>query len=211
MNIHSIRNEYQQGELTAENLERDPFVQFGKWLQEAVSRKVAEPTAMALATVGRDGFPQVRTVLLKSFGAGGFVFFTNLQSEKGQAIAADNRVSLLFFWPELQRQVRITGSAERVSDAEADEYFRTRPVNSRLGAWASEQSQVIPSRRHLEHRFFDYEKEFAHQEIPRPHYWGGYRVVPLKMEFWQGRENRLHDRFLFLLQGGQWTISRLAP
>jgi len=211
MNIHSIRNEYQQGELTAENLERDPFVQFGKWLQEAVSRKVAEPTAMALATVGRDGFPQVRTVLLKSFGAGGFVFFTNLQSEKGQAIAADNRVSLLFFWSELQRQVRITGSAERVSDAEADEYFRTRPVNSRLGAWASEQSQVIPSRRHLEHRFFDYEKEFAHQEIPRPHYWGGYRVVPLKMEFWQGRENRLHDRFLFLLQGGQWTISRLAP
>ncbi|HOI50660.1 MAG TPA: pyridoxal 5'-phosphate synthase, partial [Prolixibacteraceae bacterium] len=138
MNIHSIRNEYQQGELTAENLERDPFVQFEKWLQEAVSQKVAEPTAMALATVGRDGFPQVRTVLLKSFGAGGFVFFTNLESEKGQAIAADNRVSLLFFWPELQRQVRITGSAERVSDAEADEYFRTRPVNSRLGAWASE-------------------------------------------------------------------------
>lgn len=211
MNIHSIRNEYQQGELTAENLERDPFVQFEKWLQEAVSRKVAEPTAMALATVGRDGFPQVRTVLLKSFGAGGFVFFTNLESEKGQAIAADNRVSLLFFWPELQRQVRITGSAERVSDAEADEYFRTRPVNSRLGAWASEQSRVIPSRRHLEHRFFDYEKEFAQHEIPRPHHWGGYRVVPLKMEFWQGRENRLHDRFLFQQLGGQWTISRLAP
>lgn len=211
MKIDEIREEYTRGSLRRRDLPDDPYDFFGQWLQQAVNAGVSEPTAMVVSTIGKEGFPSSRVVLLKSFDREGFLFFTGYRSAKGEAIAAHPQVSLLFFWPELQRQVRVTGWAARIPEEESAAYFLTRPVTSRLGAWASEQSRPIPSREYLEERFHFYSRQFENREIPRPDHWGGFRITPHEMEFWQGRENRLHDRFRYSRNDGHWEISRLAP
>lgn len=211
MKIDAIREEYTRGSLRRRDLPADPYDLFGQWLQQAVNAGVLEPTAMVVSTIGKEGFPSSRVVLLKSFDRAGFLFFTGYRSAKGEALAAHPQVALLFFWPELQRQVRITGRAARVPEEESAAYFLARPVASRLGAWASEQSRTIPSREHLEERFRHYSRQFENREIPRPDHWGGFRITPHEMEFWQGRESRLHDRFRYSLNDGHWEISRLSP
>lgn len=211
MKIDSIRNEYILSGLTRKNVEKNPFKQFEKWLNNAIESGEKEPTAMSLATIGTDGFPQSRIVLLKLFDENGFIFFTNYDSEKGKAIALNNVAGLHFFWPLLERQVRISGFAEKTSTEISENYFNSRPLESRIGAWASEQSREIPSRLYLENRFGEYSRKFQNQEPDLPPFWGGYRVIPQKIEFWQGRANRLHDRILYEKTTDIWTIKRLAP
>jgi len=173
LKIDAIRKEYTRGVLDLSGIDADPFSFFSKWLQQAIAVQIPEPTAMVVSTTGEDGYPQSRMVLLKSYDHGGFVFFTNLLSRKGKAIELDSRVALLFFWPELQRQVRITGRAGKVTEKEAVEYFDSRPRNSQLGAWASEQSREIPSREYLEKRFQEFDARFGNNTIPKPDHWGG--------------------------------------
>ena len=211
--IDQMRRNYQRGPLEREQLDADPLVQFGRWFDEACERvKDAEPNAMTLATVGADGAPGARTVLLKYFDQTGFVFFTNLESRKASHIEANPAVALLFWWKELERQVEITGVAERISSAEAAKYFVTRPRGSQLGAWVSDQSRVLTSRKALEIKLGEIKRKFADGEVPLPKFWGGYRVAPHSIEFWQGRNNRLHDRFLYTRQDDEhWRIDRLAP
>lgn len=212
MKVELERKEYDRDKLNRADLKADPIEQFASWFAEACSSKMAEPNAMSLATVGADGRPLVRTVLLKSYDARGFVFFTNLESRKARQIAENPNVSLLFPWLELQRQVIVSGAAERVSTAEALAYFVTRPRGSQLGAWISSQSSVITSRKVLEMKWEEMKAKFADGEVPLPSFWGGFRVVPDQIEFWQGRHSRLHDRFLYTLQPAKtWTIERLAP
>jgi pyridoxamine 5'-phosphate oxidase len=212
MKIESIRSEYQKGSLEREELNADPFAQFAAWFEQACQSGVIEPNAMSLATVSADGRPLARTVLLKSYDARGFVFFTNLESRKARQIAENPNVSLLFPWLAQERQVIIGGAAERISSAETLAYFLTRPRGSQLGAWVSRQSSVITTRKLLEMQWEEMKRKFAGGEVPLPSWWGGYRVVPREIEFWQGRANRLHDRFLYTRQGdGAWTIDRLAP
>lgn len=211
MRIDAIRNEYTFSGLTRQNVDKNPFVQFEKWIKEAVGSNEKEPTAMALSTIGTDGFPQSRIVLLKYFDENGFVFFTNYSSEKGKSIEKNPGVCLHFFWPELERQVRISGFAEKTSREISEKYFRSRPVESQIGAWASEQSIEIPSREYLEQRFREYRIKFEKQPPALPSFWGGYNVAPRKFEFWQGRENRLHDRILYEKTSGKWELKRLAP
>jgi pyridoxamine 5'-phosphate oxidase len=212
MKIDSIRSEYQKGSLEREELKADPFAQFALWFEQACSGGVIEPNAMSLATVSADGRPLVRTVLLKSYDARGFVFFTNLESRKARQIAENPNVSLLFPWLAQERQVIVAGVAERISSAETVAYFLTRPRGSQLGAWVSRQSSVITTRKLLEMQWEEMKRKFAGGEVPLPSWWGGYRVAPREIEFWQGRANRLHDRFLYTRQdGGDWTIDRLAP
>jgi len=191
----------------------DPFAQFRLWWDEVASSNAMEANAMALSTVSTDGVPQTRMVLMKDFDETGIVFYTNYSSNKAHDIAANPNVCALFYWPSLQRQVRITGLAEKVAEAESDAYFRIRPRGSQLGAWASDQSQPIRSAAELQASFEHYEREFADtDEIPRPDDWGGYRIVPTRVEFWQGRENRLHDRIVYSQdEHGDWVHSRLAP
>lgn len=191
----------------------DPFAQFRLWWDEVAGSNAMEANAMALTTVNADGIPQSRMVLMKDFDAAGIVFYTNYGSAKGRDIAANPNVCALFYWPSLQRQVRITGVAEKVSPAESDAYFRIRPRGSQLGAWASDQSQPISGSRELRESFEHYEQQFAGtDEIPRPEDWGGFRIVPTRVEFWQGRENRLHDRIVYAQdEHGDWVHSRLAP
>ncbi len=186
-------------------------MQFEAWYGDALASGVPEADAMTLATATTDGAPDARIVLLKSFDGRGFVFFTNYQSRKAQELAANGRACLLFYWLPLKRQVRIEGTVEKVSAAESDDYFHTRPWGSKLGAWASDQSRVITSRENLEKRFAEFESEFA-DNVPRPPHWGGYRLIPTAIEFWQGRDNRLHDRIRYRLQQDKsWRIERLAP
>ncbi len=212
MKIESIRSEYERGSLDRADLKADPFEQFALWFEQACQGGVIEPNAMSLATVSADGRPLARTVLLKSYDARGFVFFTNLESRKARQIGENPNVSLLFPWLALERQVIIAGTAERISSAEALTYFLTRPRGSQLGAWVSRQSSVIMTRKLLEMQWEEMKRKFAGGEVPLPSWWGGYRVVPREIEFWQGRANRLHDRFLYSRQGeGPWTIDRLAP
>lgn len=211
MNIDKIRKEYTLHALEDSNIDSDPIRFFGNWLVNAIESNVTEPTAMAVSTIGTDGYPQSRIVLLKSFSTEGFSFFTNYLSQKGRSLEKNNRASLLFFWPELQRQVRITGNVSKVSQNISEEYFSTRPRGSQIGAWASEQSEVVPSREFLESKFRDFEKSFEGKEVPIPQTWGGYIVKPLRIEFWQGRESRLHDRIVYNLSEIGWKISRLAP
>ncbi len=212
MHINVDRTEYDRGELSRDDLKPDPFAQFAEWFDVACHSDVPEPNAMSLATVGADQRPLVRTVLLKSYDQNGFVFFTNLESRKARQIAENPNVSLLFTWHELQRQVIICGTAERVSTAEAVAYFVTRPRGSRIGAWVSSQSSVITSRKLLEMKFEEIKRKFAGGEIPLPSFWGGFRVIPRDIEFWQGRPSRLHDRFLYTrVEGNSWRIDRLAP
>ena len=189
----------------------DPLRQFEKWFGEALAAEVPEADAMTLATVTPELGPDARIVLLKGFDSNGLVFYTNFQSRKAKELAANAQACLLFYWLPVKRQVRVEGTVEKVSDEEADAYFQTRPWGSKLGAWASDQSEVIESRTELEKRFAEYELKFG-DDVPRPPHWGGYRLKPTSIEFWQGRENRLHDRLRYSLQDdGSWLVERLAP
>jgi pyridoxamine 5'-phosphate oxidase len=189
----------------------DPLRQFEKWFGEALAAGVPEADAMTLATVTPECAPDARIVLLKGFDSDGFVFYTNYQSRKAKELDANARACLLFYWLAVKRQVRVDGIVEKVSDQESDAYFRTRPWGSKLGAWASDQSEVVASRTELEKRFAEYEVKFG-DDVPRPPHWGGYRLKPTSIEFWQGRENRLHDRLRYRLQDdGSWRVERLAP
>jgi pyridoxamine 5'-phosphate oxidase len=211
-NIADIRKDYILASLEEESVGDAPLAFFRKWFSEAEAAQITEINAMTLATVSPDNRPHSRIVLLKGLDETGFVFFTNYDSAKGHDIASNPNVSLLFFWKELERQVRIEGSIEKVSAAESDAYFHSRPVGSRLGAWASPQSQAIPHRDILDVNYAKYEQEFSAIEIPRPPHWGGYRVIPASVEFWQGRSSRMHDRILFSgNKAGTWDRSRLAP
>ncbi|HKI90422.1 MAG TPA: pyridoxamine 5'-phosphate oxidase [Draconibacterium sp.] len=211
MKLDSVRHEYNFLALTKRNVDENPFKQFEQWLNEALHSAVKESTAMALSTIGLDGFPQSRIVLLKSFDEQGFVFFTNYKSAKGKSIEKIPEVGLHFFWPELERQIRISGIAEKTSAEVSDNYFHSRPLNSQIGAVISDQSTEIPSREFLEKRFEELSSELKNQLPKRPEWWGGYCVKPIKIEFWQGRENRLHDRILYEKQNENWIIKRLAP
>ncbi|MEN9951745.1 MAG: pyridoxamine 5-phosphate oxidase [Bacteroidota bacterium] len=211
MSIADIRKDYQLKSLVESEVAKTPFAQFSIWWEEAVQSAIVEVNAMALSTVSPEGRPSSRIVLLKGYNEEGFVFFTNYTSDKGRQIENNQYVSLLFFWKELERQVRIEGTASQVAAEESDAYFDSRPVGSRLGAWASPQSQKIADREILDKELEKITAQFSEQQIPRPPHWGGYRVKPTKIEFWQGRSSRLHDRILYELTDEQWQISRLAP
>ncbi|MBV5318396.1 MAG: pyridoxamine 5'-phosphate oxidase [Desulfobulbaceae bacterium] len=212
MDIKGLRKEYNSPVLSREMLAPDPFRQFEQWFNDACHANLPEPNAMSLATVGADGQPTLRTVLLKLFDHNGFVFFTNYSSRKAQQIAGNQQVSLLFPWIKLARQVAITGIAEKISAAESARYFASRPRDSQLGAWISQQSSVLSSRQLLMMELDKIKAKFLKGEIPLPDFWGGYRVRPVSIEFWQGQTSRLHDRFLYSHQiDGSWTIERLAP
>ena len=210
MKLADIRKDYKLESLDESDVAASPFDQFDKWFGDATKAELPEPNAMTLATCDASGRPSARIVLIKGYDERGIVFFTNYQSRKGQDLAANNRAALLFFWPELERQVRIEGRVETVSAADSDAYFQSRPVASRIGVWASPQSQVLPSRTELEARFAAFSAEHG-ENPPRPAYWGGYRVVPVFYEFWQGRRSRLHDRICYRLANGKWKLERLAP
>jgi pyridoxamine 5'-phosphate oxidase len=188
-----------------------PFLQFDRWFSEAIERGVPQPEAMTLATAGSDGVPAARTVLLKSFDEHGFVLFTNYESRKSRELDANSHATLLFFWSMLERQIRIDGIAERVTAKESDDYFATRPRGSQLGAWASAQSREIESREVLERQLAEVTARFDGRDVSRPPHWGGWRIVPHAIEFWQGRPDRLHDRLVFRRSGESWRVVRLSP
>ena len=211
-NIADLRQDYQIKSLDIKEVASNPFQQFEKWFQEAVEAKVKEPNAMTLATASKDGRPSARIVLLKGIDEG-FVFYTNYESQKGLELIKNPFASLVFCWLDMERQIRISGKVEKVSDITSDTYFNKRPKKSRLGAWTSPQSSVIPNRVFLENRYANLVEQYKDTEtIPRPEHWGGFRVVPDRVEFWQGRSSRLHDRINYTLQeNGTWKIERLAP
>lgn len=209
--LANLRKDYRQARLDRGDLKACPFEQFQTWFQQAQDAQLPEPNAMTLATVNAEGQPSARTVLLKGFDRDGAVFYTNYNSRKGREILANPRVALLFFWPELERQLRIEGRAQKVSEALSDRYFQSRPRGSQLGAWASQQSAPLNHRKELMERQRALEAEYAGRDIPRPSHWGGFCVVPVRFEFWQGRSSRLHDRLCYVQQGGVWQIERLAP
>jgi pyridoxamine 5'-phosphate oxidase len=211
MNLADLRLSYRDAPLTLDDLDPDPVRQFQAWLGAAVDARLPEPNAMSLGTVDADGAPSVRMVLLKGLDAGRFTFFTNFESRKAAALAAEARCGLCFWWGGLERQVRVEGRAEPLDDAAADAYFATRPRDSQLGAWASPQGQPLDDRSLLEARHADAATRFPDQ-VPRPAYWGGYAVTPSAIEFWQGRASRLHDRIAYTLQAdGSWMRTRLSP
>ena len=209
--ISKIRRSYSLKELNENNVLSDPIKQFSLWMDEAISSNLIDPNAMILSTANKNGIPSARTVLLKGFDEKGFVFFTNYESAKAKDLAENSFASLLFLWLELERQVRITGKAEKVSREESEKYFISRPRDSQLGAWASKQSTVIPNRKILESKFEGMREKFEGKEVPPPSFWGGYKVIPQRVEFWQGRENRLHDRICYSITEGEWKIERLSP
>jgi pyridoxamine 5'-phosphate oxidase len=209
--IAAIRKDYKLKTLNEGDINSNPIKQFGKWWDEAINSDIEEVNAMTLATATLQGKPSARIVLLKGYDEQGFNFFTNYDSHKGAELAANPQSSLVFFWKELERQVRIEGITEKVTAAESDTYFSSRPIGSRIGAWASPQSKVIKQREEIEANVKKYEQEFATTSINRPEYWGGYRVKPQLIEFWQGRPSRLHDRIQYSLEKGIWKIERLAP
>ncbi len=209
-NLADLRRDYKLAALDESAAAATPLAQFDKWFKEALAAELPEPNAMTLATADAEARPSARVVLIKGYDERGFVFFTNYESHKGQDLTTNNRAALLFFWPELERQIRIQGRVEKVSAAMSDDYFKSRPLASRIGVWASSQSQVLPSRTALEARVAAFEAEYG-ENPPRPAHWGGYRVVPQVLEFWQGRRDRLHDRIQYRLNKGKWKIERLAP
>lgn len=204
------RRDYTRGSLDESSADPDPVHQFADWFSDASQAVPDDPNAMTLATVSAEGQPSARILLLRGFDQQGFVFFTNYESRKGDDLANNPLATLLFFWPPLERQVRIEGRVEKTAAGESDAYFMSRPPGNRLGAWASPQSRVIESRTHLEQRVADFQARFG-DRIPRPEHWGGYRLVPTSFEFWQGRADRLHDRIHYRRDGEQWAIERLAP
>jgi pyridoxamine 5'-phosphate oxidase len=209
--IADIRKDYKLESLNESDVALDPITQFGHWWEEALKSDIDEVNAMTLATATADGKPSARIVLLKGYTTEGFIFFTNYLSDKGQQIAENPFACLVFFWKELERQVKIEGSIEKISEADSDEYFHSRPAGSRIGAWASPQSRVIESRATIETNVKACEAEFGTENIPRPAHWGGYIVKPQAVEFWQGRSSRLHDRIRYRLEAGAWLKERLAP
>lgn len=210
--IADIRKEYKLETLNEKDVASTPLLQFSNWWDEAIKSDIYEVNAMTLATVKKDGTPAARIVLLKGFDERGFVFYTNYNSNKGKELDESKKCCLVFFWKELERQVRITGSVERVSEKESDEYFNSRPEGSKIGAWSSPQSLPIYNREIIEENVARFEQQFNNQSIPRPPHWGGYIVKPTEIEFWQGRPSRLHDRILYTLQeDNNWKIERLAP
>lgn len=210
--IATIRKEYKQQTLLETDVSADPVAQFTKWWDDALKSEIDEVNAMTLATADKNGMPAARIVLLKEFSEKGFVFFTNYNSHKGNELEINPNACLVFFWKELERQVRISGQVKKISTKESDEYFASRPEGSRIGAWASPQSQVINSREVIEENSGRYQQQFTGGNIPRPPHWGGYNVIPAVIEFWQGRPNRLHDRIRYSLQDDHaWKIERLAP
>lgn len=210
--IADLRREYSLQQLNKKDAHPNPFEQFTLWFDQAVAAKLPEPNAMTLATATSDGKPSARMVLLKDYDERGFVFYTNYKSRKGQQLLANPWGAIAFWWTQLERQVRIEGQIEQVSAEESDAYFHSRPQDSQLGAWASEQSQVIDSREVLEQRLQQLKKEYETKTIPRPPHWGGFRLIPVAIEFWQGRPSRLHDRLLYQRTAeGSWMIQRLSP
>ncbi|MBA4139452.1 MAG: pyridoxamine 5'-phosphate oxidase [Segetibacter sp.] len=209
--IASIRKDYRLKSLLEADVKKDPVEQFSCWWDEAVKSDVAEVNAMTLATCSVAGRPSARIVLLKGFTNEGFVFFTNYQSHKGKELESNPCAALVFFWKELERQVRIEGAVEKISEAQSDSYFQSRPTGSKIGAWASAQSSAVANREVIEESYLNYSKKFNANLIPRPSYWGGYIVKPEKIEFWQGRSSRLHDRILYSKQNEEWKIERLSP
>lgn len=210
--LEALRLKYGEEGLDHENLHSDPLMQFQTWYQQAIDSGMAEPNGMCLATATISAAPSLRTVLMKSYDKNGFIFYTNFGSRKSEQMAENNQVSLIFPWISLHRQVIIEGSAEKISTAESMKYFATRPRGSQLGAWSSHQSEVLSTRSMLEAKMNEIKNKFAKGEIPLPSFWGGYRVKPVRIEFWQGRQHRLHDRFLFTLtEEKNWKVERLAP
>ena len=212
MDIFEYRNEFLKFGLDREDLKDNPFEQFGAWFKDACAAKVPEPNAMCVSTVSPDGAPSSRMVLLKSWDEKGFVFYTNYTSHKAKDLAENPKICAHFFWPELERQLKICGTACKVSAAESLRYFLSRPFGSRLGAWVSHQSSIISSRSLLEMKFEEMKRKFSNGEVPLPDFWGGFRIEPDLFEYWQGRRNRLHDRFQYSkTEDGSWKIERLAP
>lgn len=209
--IAALRKNYQLAGLDESSIKSDPLEQFSLWFNAALVSEITEPNAMILSTVSPEGSPSSRTVLLKGLEADGFIFFTNYESEKGRHISNNNNVAILFLWLDLERQVRITGKAVKLDTFASETYFKSRPVDSQIGAWASNQSMVVPGREYLEEKFESMKQRFTDGEIPLPPFWGGYKVIPSKMEFWQGRPNRLHDRILYTRDENEWKIERLSP
>ena len=212
LNLEDLREDYTRDQLILEDTDPSPLLQFERWFKAAQQSPVNEPNAMTLATVGGNGRPKARIVLLKQVDDQGFVFFTNYDSQKGQDLQANPFASLVFFWDVIQRQVRIEGQVEKIAQADSEAYFQSRPKGSQIGAIASPQSQVISSREVLQEKVAQLEKDFADKEkLPRPDNWGGYRLIPDRVEFWQGRSSRLHDRIRYRLEEGSWLRERLAP
>jgi len=208
--IADLREEYIRAGLSEAGADSDPFRQFERWFEDALRARLPLPNAMTLATVTAAGAPSARIVLLKGIERGGFVFYTNYRSRKGRELEARADACLISFWPELERQVRIEGGVEKVAEAEADDYYATRPLGARLSAWASAQSERVADRATLEAALEEAQRRYG-ERPPRPPHWGGYRVIPDSFEFWQGRADRLHDRLLYRREGSDWTIERLAP
>lgn len=209
--VSLLRREYDGIPLDKKSVDTDPFNQFSEWFAIAVKEIKNDPNAMILGSASREGQPATRTVLLKGFDEEGYIFYTNYESRKAKDLAENNKVSLTFYWPDLMRQIHIQGVVEKISEEMSDQYFKSRPVGSKLGAWSSKQSSVIESREVLEENLRTVEKKFSGSEIPRPANWGGYRVIPHRFEFWQGRLNRLHDRIVYRFEGTEWVIERLSP
>ncbi len=209
--IQKLREDYSKSSLDIKDVESDPIIQFQIWLDEAMESKIPEPNAMSLATVDGKGIPHNRIVLLKGIEKGRFVFYSNYLSDKGKEISGNQNVAICFLWKELERQVRIEGKATKMSRSESEEYFKTRPVKSQIGALASEQSSEIHDRQILEDRFEELNQKYADGNVPMPENWGGYLIKPDSLEFWQGRRSRLHDRIKFIQAGDKWNIKRLSP